>query len=89
MVGLVRMSLWGIRGIMSEGRTAILFKKGSNRSSEDEWLGPESHMPNLSRELRRREPRRISFASVWIVGVMFATGVAAGCLAVRLFDRRS
>ena len=74
---------------MSEGRTAILFKKGSTRSSEDEWLGPESHMPNLSRELRRREPRGTGFSSGWIVGVMFAAGVAAGCLAVRLFDRRS
>jgi hypothetical protein len=74
---------------MSEKRTAILFKKGSTRSSEDEWLGPESHMPNLSRELRRREPREMGFSSGWIVGAMFAVGVAAGCLAIRLFDRRS
>jgi hypothetical protein len=74
---------------MREGRTAILFKKGSTRSSEDEWLGPESHMPNLSRELRRREPRRTGFPSGWVVGTMFAVGVAAGCLAMRLFDRRS
>ena len=74
---------------MSEGRTAVLFKKGSTRSSEDEWLGPESHMPNLSRELRRREPRGAGFSSGWIVGVMFAAGVAAGCLAMRFFDRRS
>jgi len=72
---------------MSDGRTAILSKKGSVRSSEDEWLGPESHMPNLSRELRRREPRGMGFASVWIVGGMFAAGVAAGCLAMRLFNR--
>jgi hypothetical protein len=74
---------------MSNGRTAILSKKGSVRSSEDEWLGPESHMPNLSRELRRREPRRLGFSSSWIVGAMFAAGVAAGCVAMRLFDRRS
>jgi hypothetical protein len=74
---------------MSERRTAILFKKGSVRSSEDEWLGPESHMPNLSRELRRREPRRRGFSSGWVVGAMFAAGVAAGCLAMRFFDRRS
>jgi hypothetical protein len=74
---------------MSERRTAILFKKGSTRSSEDEWLGPESHMPNLSRELRRRESRETGFSSGWIVGAMFAVGVATGCLAVRLFDRRS
>jgi len=74
---------------MSEGRTAILFKKGSTRLSEDEWLGPESHMPNLSRELRRREPRQMGFSSGWVVGAMFAVGVTAGCLVMRLFDRRS
>ena len=74
---------------MRDGRTATRFKKGSARSSEDEWLGPESHMPNLSRELRRREPRRMGFSSGWIVGAMFAAGVAAGCLVMGLFDRRS
>ena len=74
---------------MSEIRTAILFKKGSPRSSEDEWLGPESHMPNLSRELRRREPRKLGLSFGWIVGAMFVSGVAVGCLAVRLLDRRS
>lgn len=73
---------------MSEGRTAILFKKGSTSSSEDEWLGPESHMPNLSRELRSRGPRRTGFSSGWVVGVMFVVGAAAGCLAMRLFDQR-
>ena len=74
---------------MSKERTVILFKKGSTGSSEDEWLGPESHMPNLSRELRSREPRRTGFSSGWIIGMMFAAGVAAGCLAMRLLDRRS
>jgi hypothetical protein len=74
---------------MSERKIANLFKKTSTRSSEDEWLGPESHMPNLSRDLRRREPRGIGLSSGWIVGVMFAAGVAAGCLAMRLVDRRS
>jgi hypothetical protein len=74
---------------MSEGRTAILLKKGSTSSSEDEWLGPESHMPNLSRDLRRRELRRMGVSSGWVVGGIFAAGVAAGCLVMRLFDRRS
>jgi hypothetical protein len=73
---------------VSEGRTVILLKKGSTRSSEDEWLGPESHMPNLSRELRRREPRRMGVSSGWVVGGIFAAGVAAGCLVMHLFDRR-
>lgn len=73
---------------MHKGRTAILFKKGSSRSAEAEWLGPESHMPNLSRELRRRESRGTSLSFGWMVGAVFAAGVAAGCLAVSLFDRR-
>lgn len=74
---------------MSDRVTSILFKKGSPRSSEDEWLGPESHMPNLSGELRQRESRGTRFSSGWIVAAMFAAGVAAGCLAMGLFTRRS
>jgi len=74
---------------MSEKMTAIPFKKGSTPSSEDEWLGAESHMPNLSRELRRREPRKLGFSFGWVVGAVFVAGVAAGSLAVRLLDRRS
>jgi hypothetical protein len=74
---------------MSDRKTTILFKRDSSRSSEDEWLGPESHMPNLNRELRRREPRGLGVSSGWIVGAMFAAGVAAGCLVMHLFDRRS
>ena len=74
---------------MGKGRTAILFKKGSTCSSEDEWLGPESHMPNLNRELRHREPGRTGVSSGWGIVVMFAAGVAAGCLAMGFFDRRS
>lgn len=74
---------------MSERMTAILFKKNSPRSVEDEWLGPESHMPNLRGELRKRELRGTSFSSGWIVAAMFAAGVAAGCLAMGLLHRRS
>jgi hypothetical protein len=77
------------RGIMSERKTIIPFKRGSTRTSEDEWLGPESHMPNLSRDLRRRKSQGTGFSSGWLVGAMVAAGVAAGCLAMRLFDRRS
>ena len=74
---------------MNERRVANLFRKDSICASEDEWLGPESHMPNLGRELRRREPRGLDVSSGWVVGAMFAAGVAAGCLVMSLFDRRS
>jgi hypothetical protein len=74
---------------MRDRMEAILARKDSAQSSEDEWLGAESHMPNLSRELRRREPRRMGLSSGLIVGAMFAAGVAAGCLVMSLFARRS
>ena len=74
---------------MNERRGANLFRKDSIRASEDEWLGPESHMPNLGRELRRREARGMGVSSGWMVGAIFAAGVAAGCLVMGLFDRRS
>jgi hypothetical protein len=74
---------------MDEKRTATLFQRSSTRSSEDEWLGAESHMPNLSQELRRREPKEKGFSSGWMVGVMFVAGIAAGCLALRFLDRQS
>lgn len=74
---------------MREGRAAMSVKKGSNDSSKDEWLGAESHMPNLNRELRRREPRRTGVPPLWMIGVLFAVGLAAGGLAMHLFDRRS
>lgn len=73
---------------MREGCTAILFKKCSSHSSDDEWLGAESHVPNLSRELRRREPRRTGLPSGWVASVIFVAGVAAGYLALHLSHRR-
>ena len=39
------------------------------RSAEDGWLRGESHMPNLSRELRRRETKRAGVSSGWLVSV--------------------
>lgn len=74
---------------MSEGSAAISVMKGSNGSPEDEWLGAESHMPNLNRVLRRRQSRRTGVPSLWLIGALFAAGLAAGGLAMRLFDRRS
>ncbi len=73
---------------MSEGKTSTFFKKGSTGSGENEWLGAESHMPNLSQQLRRREPMRRGLSSLWMIGAVFAVGVAAGGLVMRLIGRR-
>lgn len=74
---------------MSERRRMIRVNRDLSRSAEDAWLGGESHMPNLSWELRRREARQAGVSSGWLVSAMFVAGLAAGCLVMRLFDRRS
>ena len=47
----------------------------------DEWLGPESHVPNIGRELRRRSQRNWDIAGIAVGGALFAAGVAFGSLA--------
>src|SRR5262249_61464603 len=46
----------------------------------DEWLGPESHVPNMGRELRRRNQRNWDIAGIAIGGALFAAGGALGSL---------
>lgn len=55
----------------------------------EEWLGPESHVPNLGRELRRRNQRAWDIAGIAIGGALFAAGVALGSLAAVWLTRPS
>jgi hypothetical protein len=56
-------------------------------SSSDEWLGPESHLPNLTRELRRRDRPVWGTALPLVAGALFVTGLALGSLATLLLNR--
>lgn len=53
----------------------------------DEWLGPESHVPNLSRELRRRDRRSWAPVLPWVAGGLFVTGLLLGSAATWLLSR--
>jgi hypothetical protein len=55
----------------------------------EEWLGPESHVPNLGRELRRRNQKAWDIAGIAIGGALFAAGVALGSLAAVWLTRPS
>jgi hypothetical protein len=74
--------------------TAHLVEKESDMEHQltslahaDEWLGPESHVPNMGRELRRRNQRDWDIAGIAIGGALFAAGVALGSLAALWLTR--
>ena len=47
----------------------------------DEWLGAESHVPNLKQELRQRNHQAWNTANIVVAGALFTAGVALGSLA--------
>ncbi len=52
-----------------------------------EWLGAESHMPNLGNELRRQSKQLRDPAWGWAAGAIFLGGLAIGSLAALLITR--
>ncbi len=59
----------------------------TRKSASQEWLGAESHLPNLNAELRRRAQRPWKPALPILAGVVFVTGVAVGTFLTRLLAR--
>jgi len=58
-----------------------------NHVPADEWLGAESHVPNLGRELRQRNKPIRDMSVVWVAGALFMAGLAIGGLASVLLTR--
>jgi len=57
------------------------------KSAPQEWLGAESHLPNLNAELRRRAQRTWNPALPILAGGLFLTGLAVGSLLTRLLSK--
>lgn len=55
--------------------------------SQDEWLGPESHIPSLSGALRHRDRRTWHSVFPWLAGGLFLTGMLLGSTATWLVSR--
>lgn len=62
-------------------------KQSTFPAPADEWLGPESHMPNLGRELRQRNRQDWNIAGIAVGGALFTFGVALGSLAAMWLTR--
>jgi len=73
---------------MAEQHTAGRFTSRSANAPSDEWLGGESHVPDLSRELWQRH-RSTNLASFrWAVSSIFIAGFALGTLITLLLSPR-
>jgi hypothetical protein len=53
----------------------------------EEWLGAESHMPNLKQELRKQNRQGWDMSELLVAGALFTTGLTLGSLAALWLTR--
>lgn len=68
-------------------RAAPASERRESPISAEEWLGGESHVPNLRRELRQRNAPAWDMTVAWFAGALFVAGVAVGSLASLVLTR--
>jgi hypothetical protein len=73
---------------MTEPRTVGRFTKWDGNVPTEEWLGAESHVPGLSRELRRRDRSASRSAFGWVIFSIFMAGFALGSVITLLSNPR-
>ena len=59
----------------------------TSSASADEWLGAESHLPNLKQELRKQNDRSWETSEIVVAGALFTTGLTLGSLAALWLTR--
>ena len=62
-------------------------KQSTFPAPADEWLGAESHVPNMGRELRQRNRQEWNIAGIAVAGALFTAGMALGSLAAMWMTR--
>ena len=53
----------------------------TSSANAEEWLGAESHLPNLKQELRKQNHQAWDISELLVAGALFTTGVTLGSLA--------
>jgi hypothetical protein len=59
----------------------------TSSTAPEEWLGAESHLPNLKQELRKQNRRGWDTAEIVVAGALFAAGLTLGSLAALWLTR--
>jgi hypothetical protein len=59
----------------------------TSSSSAEEWLGAESHLPNLKQELRKQSQKAWDLTELVVAGALFTTGLTLGSLAALWLTR--
>ena len=61
----------------------------TSSAAAEEWLGAESHLPNLKQELRKQNHQGWESSHLVIAGALFTTGLTLGSLAALWLTRSS
>ena len=56
-------------------------------AAAEEWLGAESHLPNLKQELRKQNHQGWEASELVVAGALFTTGLTLGSLAALWLTR--
>jgi hypothetical protein len=59
----------------------------TSSGSGEEWLGAESHLPNLKQELRKQNHQGWNASELVVAGALFTTGITLGTLAALWLTR--
>lgn len=59
----------------------------TSSASPEDWLGAESHLPNLKQELRKQNHQAWDISELLVAGALFTTGVTLGSLAALWLTR--
>jgi hypothetical protein len=59
----------------------------TSSAAAEEWLGAESHLPNLKQELRKQNHQGWNTSELVVAGALFTTGLTLGGLAALWLTR--
>jgi hypothetical protein len=74
--------------MMTERHIAGRFTRRTGNVPSEEWLGGESHVPRMNRELRQRHRSTSRFSFGWVVISIFMAGFVLGSVITLLSNPR-
>lgn len=78
--------LYSVAQLMEKDSGMKSFPWTSSAPAE-EWLGAESHLPNLKQELRKQSHQGWDASELLVAGALFTTGLTLGSLAALWLTR--